>query len=219
MRSLTQSIHARVAGLMLLALGALALAVTESASVARFDVETSRAVHETSAPPVTDWTGTITTFGGTEKVVLISLVAIAVLAAIRHWHGILALALAVAATQLTVHLAKLLVSRPRPDQSYALAEAGGFSFPSGHAALAMAAYATLTLIVARACGGALRLALVLAGALVVVAVGASRVYLGVHYPTDVFAGWLMGAILVVASWAIATRLGALMPRARAPRAA
>lgn len=194
---------------MILALGGLAFAVTQSASVARFDVETSRTVHESATQPVTDWTDTITTFGGTETVVIVSLAAVALLAAVRHWHGILTLVLAVAATQLAVHVAKALVSRPRPDDAFALSEAGGFSFPSGHAATAMAAYATLTLIAARKCGGAPRLLLLGAGAVVVVAVGASRVYLGVHYPTDVIAGWLLGAILVTGSWAVATWLRAL----------
>jgi membrane-associated phospholipid phosphatase len=204
--SLIQSTHARAVGLMLLALAALAVAVTESASVARFDQEASRTVHESTAQPVTDWTATVTTLGGTEVVVLVTLAAIALLAIRRHWHGILTLTLAVAVTSVTVHATKVLFSRPRPDEALALADAAGFSFPSGHAATSMAAYATLTLIVARTCLGTLRLLLVLGGALVILAVGLSRVYLGVHYTTDVLAGWLTGAVLVTGSWAIVAAL-------------
>ena len=201
---------------MLGALGVLAAAVTQSASVTRLDVETSRAVHQSTAQPVTEWSGTVTSLGGLEQVVLICLVAVAALAAIRHWHGILALALAVAVTHFAVSAVKLLVSRPRPDEAYALSEAAGFSFPSGHAATSMAAYATLTLIAIRTCRGTARVVLVAAGSLVVLAVGASRVYLGVHYPTDVLAGWLIGAVLVLGSWVAAKRLRDLLLAMRAP---
>lgn len=82
---------------------------------------------------------------------------------------------------------KALVHRPRPPVPH-LEQVSGASFPSGHATES----AAFLLMLAVALAPGRRAALALA-ALVAVAVGASRVYLGVHYPTDVAAGWLLGA--------------------------
>jgi undecaprenyl-diphosphatase len=87
-----------------------------------------------------------------------------------------------------------------------LTQASGFSFPSGHAATAVAVYAVLALLLGRRCCDRTRIVLAVLGGLVVLAIGASRVYLGVHYPTDVVAGWLTGATLALASWLVVTRM-------------
>lgn len=67
-------------------------------------------------------------------------------------------------------------------------------------ATAVAVYALLAFIAARALTGLPRLAVATAGAALVLVIGASRVYLGVHYPTDVIAGWLTGAAIALAAW-------------------
>ncbi len=105
---------------------------------------------------------------------------------------------AVGATQAVVATLKALVAGPRPPSSDALVEAAGCAFPSGHAATATALYGSLALIAAAKLRGGAR-GDVLAGALVLVlAIGATRVYLGTHYTTDVLAG---------GSWALRSRPG------------
>lgn len=207
-----RKIAARVAWLgraiALALVAALAAGVSLSADVSRLDLLTVSRVHAHAFEPVTGWILAITALGGIHTVVPLTAVAVAGLAAVRQWRGAVTLALAVAATQLTVPLIKVLIERPRPPGSDALAEAHGYSFPSGHAATAVALYALLALLCAAACRGRVRGAIALAGAGIALAVGLSRLYLGVHYPTDVVAGWLIGGALALLSWAVASRLGA-----------
>lgn len=89
---------------------------------------------------------------------------------------------------------KIIFQRARPelfDSDYA---ASFYSFPSGHATIAVAFYGTLALLVALRLRGPRRWAVAVAGFVLVVLIGFSRLYLGVHYPTDVVAGYLAATI-------------------------
>lgn len=86
-------------------------------------------------------------------------------------------------------LLKLLLHRDRPD-IHRIVEEEGFSFPSGHAMQAFAVYATLTYLLWRHIPSRLGRGLLLAfSALIMLAIGTSRVYLGVHYPSDVLGSY------------------------------
>ena len=188
------------AAALALAVGALASAVVRSATVAHADRVANEDVVERTGQPVTRVTFWITDVAGTHLVLWVTVIAVVLLAALRHWRGAAALAIVVPATQGVVDLLKAAIERPRPD--HALVEAAGSSFPSAHSATAVALYATLGLIAARGLHGPIRVAAVSLAALLVLAVGMSRIYLGAHYPTDVLAGWLTGATLVVVCWSL-----------------
>lgn len=98
---------------------------------------------------------------------------------------------------LTNDLLKLAFDRPRPDAILQSARIFSTSFPSGHAALSSAVYFSA----ARLSGSATMVArhfLLYLAALLVLVIGFSRLYLGLHYPSDVLAGWCVGGAWVLA---------------------
>ncbi len=112
-----------------------------------------------------------------------------------------------AAGTLVSHLTKLGFARPRPDLVPHAAEIYTASFPSGHAMLSAVVYLTLGALIAGMQDDRRVKTYVMAFAVALtLMVGASRVYLGVHWPTDVIAGWALGAAWVAACWLIYRRL-------------
>ncbi|WP_091080304.1 phosphatase PAP2 family protein [Micromonospora nigra] len=100
---------------------------------------------------------------------------------------------------------KLLVGRPRPDLPDPVAQAPGLAFPSGHALNGMlAAGVLLVVFLPRARQPVTRLAVWTAAALLGVVTGFSRVALGVHWASDVLAGWVLGVAVVAATAAAFT---------------
>ena len=102
---------------------------------------------------------------------------------------------------------KSLFHRARPALVPHLAETFNASFPSGHAMSAAAAYLTLAIMLAETQPRrAVRLFLIAVATLLVVLIGCSRVFLGVHWPSDVIAGWCVGSAWAMAVYAINHRL-------------
>jgi len=125
---------------------------------------------------------------------------VAVLAALalrRRPAEVATLAAAVVAIYIAVHVTKAATDRPRPPDP--LVDASLSSFPSGHAA-----YSTIYVAVALATR---RTALAVLAILLALAIGATRLYLRVHWATDVLAGWALGAAIFGAATAIAVAVG------------
>lgn len=113
---------------------------------------------------------------------------------------------AVAGGQVLSSLLKFEVDRPRPDLVSHLVNETSFSFPSGHAMLSAITYLTLGSLAARFLPDrATKVFLLALAVLVTVLVGTSRVYLGVHWPSDVLAGWCAGFAWAMLCW-LAARL-------------
>ncbi|MDN3355972.1 phosphatase PAP2 family protein [Actinomadura sp. DC4] len=94
-------------------------------------------------------------------------------------------------------LLKVVIDRPRPTLPSAIAHAPGGSFPSGHALTAVVGTTTIVLILLPVLHGRWRVVAWAAAILISVASGACRVLLGVHFVSDVLAGWILGAAIVV----------------------
>jgi undecaprenyl-diphosphatase len=103
---------------------------------------------------------------------------------------------------------KYTIERVRPASAGVLTSAHGFAFPSGHTQIATVTYPAVILVVGwqlRQPGRLVRRTSAALVTLAVAAVGLSRIFLGVHWPTDVLGGWLLGSTWVTASTAVLLR--------------
>lgn len=111
----------------------------------------------------------------------------------RHWLA-LAWALTVAGNTVLNTTLKLIFQRARPVHDAALVTADGWSFPSGHASGAVVGYGMLAYVLMRQLPGRWHLPVVLAATTFAFAIGCSRVFLRVHFPSDVVAGFASGTL-------------------------
>ena len=130
----------------------------------------------------------------------------------RDWRPLALLAAALGGAVALYDIAKPLVGRPRPPSSIWIGHYSGAAFPSGHATQAVAFYAALALILSRGASHGRRALAWSGAALAALVVGASRVYLGAHWLTDVLGGYALGA-----TWVAVLVTIALVARSRAPR--
>ena len=128
----------------------------------------------------------------------------------RRWRDGLLLAAAGILPPLLNLVLKELVARPRPDSALALVQETGYAFPSSHAVFVVGFYGSLIYLLGQWEGlankGALRRAIQAILMLFILAVGASRVYSGVHWPSDVIGGFLFGSLclaLLIAAYRLA----------------
>jgi undecaprenyl-diphosphatase len=141
----------------------------------------------------------VTALGSITLVVLFCAFALVVLLGVRDRMGAVQLVAASVGAGILTFATKNLLERTRPTEIQQLIAVTGFSYPSGHSLSTSALYLTIAIIASRHVrGNGGRAAIFVAVAGVLIAVGFSRVYLGVHYASDVAGGMLMGA-----GWAFA----------------
>jgi undecaprenyl-diphosphatase len=140
----------------------------------------------------------LTSFGSTTGLLLVSAAVIGfLLISRRPWTALFVLG-ATGGGAIMGMLLKLLYERPRPNVVPHLVDVTWASFPSGHATDSAIVYLTLAALLARTTKRrAERFYIIGAAVLLTVSIGISRVYLGVHWPSDVLAGWTIGC-----SWAL-----------------
>ncbi len=140
----------------------------------------------------------ISALGSVTLVVLFSALALLLLLVLRDRMGALQLFASSAGAGILTVITKDIMERIRPVEVQQLVVAFGFSYPSGHSVSASALYLTIAIIVSRYLRRpALNFVLFASASAILILVAASRVYLGVHYATDVISGILLGA-----AWAL-----------------
>ena len=122
------------------------------------------------------------------------LMMLGTLAYFRQRREVVGMLICLSGASLLNFLLKLLFERERPEL-FRVVEVAGYSFPSGHAMVSLCVYGMMAFLISRRIHRwGWRLAVGMSAMVLVAAIGVSRIYLGVHYPTDVVAGYAAGAM-------------------------
>lgn len=142
---------------------------------------------------------TITYLGNWQTVITLALVLLA-LPQTRRRYGLPFSCISTAST-VVYKIMKSIFARPRPELAVRIIEESGWSFPSGHSMNCIVCYGILIYLIRRNCSSRRTAnAATLLLSLLILAIGCSRVYVGVHYPTDIIGGWSLGlAFLLTAT--------------------
>ncbi len=134
-----------------------------------------------------------TDIGSTAVIAALTLV-ILVYFAHKHRHLVIPFVVMIFGSVASFEIIKNLVERMRPPAELALYTPGDYSFPSGHATTAVVFFGFLAYYLAHRRAHGRRIWIYAAATLLMLLIGVSRVYLGVHYPSDVLAGFMLGAL-------------------------
>jgi undecaprenyl-diphosphatase len=149
----------------------------------------------------------VTALGGTGVLAIILLIVVGYLALEGRYDAIALIVVATAGGGLLSEVLKWWFARKRPEIVPHLVNVGSASFPSGHSLLAVVTYLTLGAVLARFVRRRRsRTYCIVVSLLLALLIGLSRVYLGVHYPTDVLAGWSAGLAWALPCWLVARYL-------------
>jgi undecaprenyl-diphosphatase len=152
----------------------------------------------------------ITSLGGYPILVAVVAAVAGYLLVVKRFGPALYVVLSVGAGTLLSQILKMLYDRPRPDIVDHLVVTHTASFPSGHATMSTVVYLTLAALIVRLVDQTrVRIYVISVATLVSVLVGLSRIYLGVHWPSDVAAGWALGVAWACLSWLSVSALRAL----------
>ncbi len=170
----------------------------------KFDLYYTTMIRADTSPPVEVIMRTATFIGNAEAVSVLAMLTIVYFLFInpQRWYSIKIPVVCIGSISLNLFL-KYLYERPRPEVSYMI-EAVGLSFPSGHAMFSFSFFGLLIYIIWHYRGSiAFKILTTVVLVTIILLIGISRVYLGVHYPSDVLAGfaagfsWLLICLLVL----------------------
>jgi len=184
-----------IIGLLVLAaggwiFGALAQEVAEDDT--GLDNRIADELHEHATRPLTEFFEAVTTLGNGIVLAGVAAIAAYLLARRRYYAEAVLMVLAYVGAEVLSYSLKLAFRRDRPFFTDPLATVSTYSFPSGHATVSVAVYGALCLVLVRRLTGPTRLVCLAAAVLLVSLIGFSRLYLGVHFLSDVLAGFSVG---------------------------
>ena len=184
----------------------LAVAV-ETNGMAGFDETVRMELHGLASPLLTLLAEKVTWLGTLGALALFGVVAIAVLAHAGRRDGAVLLTVIMAGAVVLENGLKFSFQRVRPPPFFG-SEPVTYSFPSGHALFSLCFYGGLAIAAARAVqSGAMKKGIWIATVLLVLAIGGTRIYLGVHYPSDVLGGYLVAIAWIAILLSAEQRMG------------
>jgi phosphatidylglycerophosphatase B len=161
-----------------------------------FDEAVRMGIHGFASPPLTRVMEMFSFLGSVGFLLTMTVLIILLFLYFRRRHAAALLAIGMAGGALLEVVLKVAFHRARPAVFFGAAPAS-YSFPSGHAMASLCFYGVIAVLLsARMTGGAARFSIWIAAILLVGLIGLSRVYLGVHYPSDVLAGYSAGLVWV-----------------------
>lgn len=173
---------------------ALAVDVWKNQAGFPWDVPILLAIHQSSQPQLDVFAVTLTQFGEFWSVFSIVTVIGLVLLFRRRWRSLVYLLTAVVGSTMINRTAKVLMHRVRPHLWDSISPEYDYAFPSGHSMTSMALVAALVILT---WGTSWRWLVLSVGSLFVLGIGWTRLYLGVHFPSDILGGWM-----ATLAWAI-----------------
>jgi membrane-associated phospholipid phosphatase len=201
-----------VAVVALFLFGWLADEMLEGSTMA-FDMRIRAATHALATPGLTHTLRLVSRLGGPSVLALLGVMLMAVFVGHRWWRGAIVLFVAMAGASVLDTALKLAFHRARPEPYFGYVLPESYSFPSGHALFSFCFFtAGAALLAPRLQHSALRWLVWAVAASLILAIGFSRIYLGVHYPSDVLAGYAVGLI-----WSSVLIVGDRLAHARARR--
>jgi undecaprenyl-diphosphatase len=170
----------------------------EDKAAVPFDASVRGWVHAHSNPTLTSFMRLMSLIGSPAFLVAFSLIAFPILLRVAHWprEALLFLVAMTGGSVLDLAL-KVGFHRARPPSYFGTPEPASYSFPSGHALFSVCLWGSLALLAGQRVRGAAARAAIFAGAVLLAGlIGYSRIYLGVHYPSDVIAGYAAATVWV-----------------------
>lgn len=176
----------------------LAIVIWQNTGGFAWDEQILLKIHATESPQLTQVAKTLTRFGGFKGGLLLDAGVSLVLLLYRRWRSLIYFLLTVIGSGFINRTAKEFLHRVRPHLWESAAPQLDFAFPSGHATTSMTLVAALVILTwgSRWCW-----LVALSGGSFVITIAWTRLYLGVHFPTDILAGWLVSL-----AWAIGVSL-------------
>ncbi len=169
--------------------------IKESREGLYFDEKIMKKIHQNISETMTDIMKSITFLGSYKFLILISFIIIFCMVKKKNWYGIIMLILSIVSSFGLNNLLKYYYTRTRPI-NYFLIKQGGYSFPSGHSMVSMTFYTTMTYLLTKdELNKNKRIILWILNFSIISLIGFSRIYLGVHWPTDIIGGYMAGILL------------------------
>jgi len=164
-------------------------------TVQHFDTDVTRLIQMLASPIGIAIAFAFTSLGETGSVIVISALIVLLLLTKERVRDVYSLIFVLASTEATVYTTKLLVERARPEFSLLPFALSTYAFPSGHAAIAVALYGYIASLFLRKHTTTKHKTVALSIAfLFILGIGGSRILLGVHYPSDVLVGYVIGSL-------------------------
>ena len=176
----------------------------------RFDEYVRGFVHQFAFPALTILMQIASFLGSTLFLILLGISIVIILYLNKHRRGAIIFTITTIGASLLLVLLKLAFRRARPEPFFDTILPASYSFPSGHSLASFCFYGALAAIItARVEKLWLKIIVWTAAAILILLIGISRIYLGVHYPSDVLAGFIVGLI-----WVITIAVGDNLVRAK-----